>query len=92
MTPNGFALTYTRAGDPQPHWLTKRYVGHVLDVMVICRTRAEANERRRELLATPGITDAHVWTLEETREQVEAAVERLPGHMYGVAAEMAAAS
>jgi hypothetical protein len=90
-TPTGYALTYTRAGDPQPHWLLRDPLpGKALATIEVCRTRAEANERRRELLATPGITDARVWTLEETRERLTEAAERLPGQMYEAAAAHAA--
>lgn len=93
MTATGFAISYTRDGDPQPHWLLQPPLpGKVFDTMVVCRTRAEANEFRRQLLTQPGITDARVWTLEETRERVEEAFARLPGQMYQTAAATEAAS
>jgi hypothetical protein len=93
-TPTGYALTYTRAGDPQPHWLLRDPLpGKALATIEVCRTRAEANERRRELLATPGITDAQVWTLEETRAAAEQAVDGLiDGLRAHAAATLAPAS
>jgi hypothetical protein len=88
MTPTGFAITYTRAGDPQPHWLIRPGRGcTVVDELVVCRTRTEANEVRRQLLEQPGITDARVWTLEETRAAAEQAVEGLIDGLRANAAE-----
>jgi hypothetical protein len=86
MTPTGFAISYTRDGDPQPHWLLETKGLSVVPAMVVCRTRTEANAFRRQLLDQPGIADAQVWTLEETRERVEEAAARLPGQMYETAA------
>lgn len=78
MTPTGYALSYTRAGDPQPHWLIQPGRGcTVVEELVVCRTRREANDIRRELLTQTGITDAQVWTLEETRAAAEQAVDGL---------------
>jgi hypothetical protein len=76
MTPAGFALTYTRDGDE--HWLTQPGRGcTVVEELVVCRTRTSADELRRHLLDEPGVTDARVWTLEETRAAAEQAVDGL---------------
>ncbi len=84
-TPTGFAVTYVRDGDPLPCWLTKRYAGHVMDVLVVFRTRKDAQAACREVNAQPGISGATVWTLEETQDAFDRDMEAALGFLHDAA-------
>lgn len=84
----GYALTYTRDGIEK--LLTVETGRARIPELMICRTRVEADELRRDLLGQPGVTAARVCTVEEVRERAEALFEALPILMYQTAAAVLA--